>query len=191
MSPPLLAEDRVALLGIAVEAIAARLAREEWPLFHPSALAPRLREKRGAFVTLTRRDDGSLRGCVGYVDARFPLWETVGRAAPAAAFDDDRFGPVTLDEFPELSVEVSVLDAPRPLKPEAVEVGTHGLLIRRSGRSGLLLPQVPVEHKWDRRTFLEQTCRKAGLPKDAWSDGGTELLAFTAEVFHKAVGPLA
>ncbi|MFI5183611.1 MAG: AmmeMemoRadiSam system protein A [Vicinamibacteria bacterium] len=191
MRRPLSADERTGLLGIAEEAILARLLREEWPRVRPSALPAGLVEKSGAFVTLTRRDDGSLRGCVGYVDARFPLWETVGRAALAAAFEDDRFGPVTLEEFPGLALEISVLGALRSVKPETVIVGTPGLILRLTGRSGLLLPQVPVEHGWDRQTYLEQTCRKAGLPKDAWTDSSAELRAFTAEVFGRAVGPLA
>jgi AmmeMemoRadiSam system protein A len=177
---PLPDDDRVVLLEIAREAVAARLAGNATPR---RAVSARLEEKAGAFVTLTRRDDGSLRGCVGYVGAAFPLWEAVARAAEAAACEDGRFDPVRPAELGELAVEISILDEPRPLMAEAIEVGTHGLLIRQGGRSGLLLPQVPVEHGWDRRTFLEQTCRKAGLPKDAWTDANAEVLGFTAEVF--------
>ena len=88
----------------------------------------------------------------------------------------------TLDEAPHLQIELSILSVPQPIQAEAVEVGRHGLLISMSGRRGLLLPQVPVEHNWDRTTFLEQTCRKAGLPPDAWKKGAV-IEAFTAEVF--------
>jgi AmmeMemoRadiSam system protein A len=189
MTDSLPAEERELLLDIAQGAILARLRHEEWPHFHPPALPPRVRERSGAFVTLTRRDSGALRGCVGYVNAVFPLWDAVARAAQAAAFDDDRFARVTLKEFWELALEVSVLGEPRPLKAEDVEVGTHGLVIRRGGRSGLLLPQVPVDHAWDRATFLDATCRKAGLPTDAWRDPATEVLGFTAEVFGRASPP--
>jgi len=189
MTACLLAEEREVLLDIAQGAILARLRHEEWPLFHPPALPARVREKGGAFVTLTRRGDGTLRGCVGYVNAVFPLWDAVARAAQAAAFDDGRFARVTFKEFPDLALEISVLGEPRPLKPEAVEVGTHGLVIRRGGSSGLLLPQVPVEHAWDRTTFLDATCRKAGLPTGAWRDPATEVLGFTAEVFGRASLP--
>jgi AmmeMemoRadiSam system protein A len=106
----------------------------------------------------------------------------VAETAQAAAFDDTRFYPVTQDEAPHLQIELSILSVPQPIQAEAVEVGRHGLLISLSGRRGLLLPQVPVEHNWDRTTFLEQTCHKAGLPSDAWKKGAV-IEAFTAEVF--------
>jgi AmmeMemoRadiSam system protein A len=176
-------EDRTCLLGIAREAIVARVRG-----LRPSArdLGGVLCEHRGAFVTLTRVGDGSLRGCVGYVEPAFPLWETVLRAAEGAATEDSRFDPVAPDEVEGLGIEISVLAPLRPIRPEDVEVGTHGLLIRRSGYGGLLLPQVPAEHGWDRATFLDQVCRKAGLPPGAWRDPRAELLGFTAEVFGEA-----
>ena len=180
MQEPLSPEDRACLLGIAREAIIACLKGELRPRRDVGA---HLQERRGAFVTLTRRDDGSLRGCVGFVEGAFPLWETVCRAAEAAATEDSRFRRVDLSELGALAVQISVLDTPRPIKPEEVEVGSHGLFIRRSGHSGLLLPQVPVEQRWDRLTFLDQVCRKARLPADAWTDPKAELLGFTAEVF--------
>ena len=102
--------------------------------------------------------------------------------ARAAAFEDSRFLPVTRDEALKLEVSLSVLSLLFPIRPEAVEVGRHGLIVSKGARRGLLLPQVPVEHGWDRETFLEQTCRKAGLPLDAWRKAAT-IEAFTAEVF--------
>ena len=125
---------------------------------------------------------GSLRGCVGYVMAVFPLYRTVAETARAAAFEDTRFAPVSRGEAPELEVSLSILSPLREIGADHVEVGRHGLLISQGGQRGLLLPQVPVEHGWDRVTFLEQTCRKAGLPKDAWANGA-RIEAFTAEVF--------
>ncbi|MBZ5650339.1 MAG: AmmeMemoRadiSam system protein A [Acidobacteriia bacterium] len=104
------------------------------------------------------------------------------RRTPPAAFDDSRFSPVTQDQAPELEVSLSVLSPLQPVQPEQVEIGRHGLLISLGYYRGLLLPQVPVEHGWDRIAFLEQTCRKAGLPLDAWQTGA-KLEAFTAEVF--------
>ena len=175
--------DRARLLELAREAIAARLKGERPPA---RDFGGALSERRGAFVTLTRRADGSLRGCVGYVHAAFPLWETVSRAAEGAATEDGRFDPVVLEELEGLEIEISVLAPLRPIKPEEVEVGTHGLLIQRSSHHGLLLPQVPIEHEWDRPTFLDQVCRKAGLPLGAWRDPKAELLGFTAEVFGEA-----
>jgi AmmeMemoRadiSam system protein A len=123
-----------------------------------------------------------LRGCVGYVLSVSPVYRAVAETARAAAFDDTRFNPVTLDEAPHLEIELSILTPPRPASADEVEVGRHGLLVSMHGYRGLLLPQVPVEHHWDRITFLEQTCRKAGLPTDAWQKGAI-LEVFTAEVF--------
>ena len=111
-----------------------------------------------------------------------PLWEAAVQTARAAASQDNRFRPVTREEAPALEISLSVLSHLYPLEPEQVEVGRHGLLVSQEGRRGVLLPQVPVEHHWDRTTFLEQTCRKAGLPDDAWQKGAN-LEGFTAEVF--------
>jgi AmmeMemoRadiSam system protein A len=111
----------------------------------------------------------------------------VAETARAAAFDDNRFRPVTIEEAPHLEIELSILSSPQPIRPEEIEVGRHGLLVSWRGQRGLLLPQVPVEHAWDRTIFLEQTCRKAGLPPDAWQKGAT-IEAFTAEVFGEKSG---
>ncbi len=139
--------------------------------------------ERGAFVTLKK--DGALRGCIGFSSPVAPLYQTIIQAAVLAAVRDPRFNPVTSAELKDLEIEISVLT---PLKKinnlELVEVGKHGLFISKGSRSGLLLPQVPVENNWTRLTFLEQACLKAGLPKDAWKSG-TELYVFTAIVFHE------
>ena len=135
---------------------------------------------RGAFTTLHLR--GRLRGCIGYVIPTHSLYRTVAETAQAAAFDDPRFPPVTAEEAPHLKVEISVLSPLQPIRPEEVVTGVHGLIVSKGGRRGLLLPQVPVEWGWDRETFLSQTCRKAGLPPDAWRQD-IDLQAFTAEVF--------
>jgi AmmeMemoRadiSam system protein A len=119
---------------------------------------------------------------VGYALPVAPLYRAVAETARAAAFDDSRFLPVTKEEAPGLEISLSVLSRLFPIHPDAVAVGRHGLVISQAGRRGLLLPQVPTENDWDRETFLEQTCRKAGLPGDAWRKGAT-LEAFTAEVF--------
>ena len=140
-----------------------------------------LHEKLGAFVTLKR--NGQLRGCIGRIASNEPLYLTVGDMAEAAAFHDSRFPPVLLSEFGALDIEVSVIGPiTRCEDPTLVEVGKHGLIMRREGRQGLLLPQVPVEWEWDRETFLDQTCRKAGLPADAWHDPDTEIYWFEAIV---------
>jgi AmmeMemoRadiSam system protein A len=170
-------EERELLLRLAHSSIVSALEGHNIPLDPPTA---HLAEPRGVFTTLHLR--GQLRGCVGYVLPLSPLYTAVGETARAAAFEDIRFYPVTADEVRQLAIELSILSAPQPIDPEQVEVGRHGLLLSMAGRRGLLLPQVPIEHHWDRVTFLEQTCRKAGLPPDAWKRGAT-VEAFTAEVF--------
>ncbi len=171
------AEERTQLLQLAHESILSALEAREIPLDPPS---PHLTEPRGAFTTLYLHD--RLRGCVGYVLPISSVYRAVADTARAAAFEDNRFHPVTLDEAPHLKIELSILSPPQPINPELIEIGRHGLLISMHGYRGLLLPQVPVEHHWDRETFLDQTCRKAGLPPDAWRKGAL-IEAFTAEVF--------
>ena len=148
----------------------------------PRPDSPRLDESLGAFVTLTRH--GELRGCIGNLVGQGPLENTVTAMARAAAFQDPRFPPLEARELPELDVEISIMGPITPCPdPGQVEVGRHGLIMRRGARQGLLLPQVPVEWGWDRETFLAQTCRKAGLPPEAWKEPGTEIFWFEAEVF--------
>jgi AmmeMemoRadiSam system protein A len=170
-------QERTVLLKLSHESILSALEGREICLTPPS---PHLSEPRGAFTTIYSR--GLLRGCVGYVFPVTALYRTVAETARAAAFEDTRFSPITRPEAPELEVSLSILSPLKAITPEEVEIGLHGLVIARGGRRGLLLPQVPVEHQWDRVTFLEQTCRKAGLPLDAWRKDAT-LEAFTAEVF--------
>lgn len=170
-------EERKILLRLAHDSIESAFENREISLDPPS---PHLAESRGAFTTIYLR--GQLRGCVGYVFPVASVYRTVAETARAAAFEDTRFWPVTHEEAPELEVSLSILSPIELIQAEQVEVGKHGLLVSHHGHRGLLLPQVPVEHQWDRITFLEQTCRKAGLPLDAWQKGAT-LEAFIAEVF--------
>ena len=177
-------QERALLVRLAHDAILSALEGRRIDLDPPPQLdidlAERLAEHRGAFTTLYAR--GQLRGCVGYVLPNHSVYRTVAETARAAAFEDTRFPPVTLEEAPELAVELSILSVPQPISADRVEVGRHGLLISLGFRRGLLLPQVATEHHWDRVSFLEQTCRKAGLPLDAWKSGAL-IEAFTAEVF--------
>lgn len=170
-------EERLLLLQAAHDAILSQFEQREISLDAPSA---HLAQPRGAFTSIYLR--GELRGCVGYVLPVGSVYRAVVETARAAAFEDARFSPVTRDEAPDLKIQLSILSHPHPVSAEAVEVGHHGLLVTRDGHRGLLLPQVAVERGWDRTTFLEQTCRKAGLPLDAWRKGAI-LEAFTAEVF--------
>jgi uncharacterized protein len=177
-------EQRRILLEIAHASIASGIVQEPVPDEPPTLanlpeLRARLLEPRGVFTTLYLH--GRLRGCVGYAMPIHPLFRGVAETARAAAFQDTRFWPVTPAELSDLQVSLSVLSLLFPINPEQVKVGRHGLLVSDDSRRGLLLPQVPVEHGWDRLTFLEQTCHKAGLPGDAWRSATLE--AFTAEVF--------
>jgi uncharacterized protein len=181
LSPGLSPDQRRILLRIARDAILSVAERRPFADAPPSL--PGLSEPRGVFTTLYLR--GELRGCVGYAMPVAPLYRAVAETARAAAFEDSRFSPVTKAEAIKLDVSLSVLSPLFPIHPEAVEVGRHGLVVSQGGRRGLLLPQVPVEYGWDRENFLEQTCRKAGLPLDAWRKGAT-IEAFTAEVFSDA-----
>jgi AmmeMemoRadiSam system protein A len=170
-------EERSLLLRLAHDSISSALDHCEVSLHPPTA---HFAELRGTFTSLYLR--GALRGCVGYVLPTCAVYRAVAETARAAAFDDNRFPPVTPEEAPHLEIELSILSPAQPIRAEQIEVGRHGLLISQHGRRGLLLPQVPVERNWDRTTFLEQTCRKAGLPLDAWQKGAT-IEAFTAEIF--------
>jgi AmmeMemoRadiSam system protein A len=170
-------EERTFLLKLAHQAILSALENQPLSVDPPT---PHFAEHRGAFTSLYLR--GELRGCVGYAMPVTSVYRAVVETARAAAFEDTRFYPVKIGEAEHLTVELSILSPPLPIAAEEVEIGRHGLLISMAGHRGLLLPQVPVERAWDRVTFLEQTCRKAGLPLDAWQKGA-KIEAFTAEVF--------
>jgi len=170
-------EERTLLLRLAHTSIETRLRGEKTDVTAPNQ---HLAERRGAFTTLHL--DGQLRGCIGYVFPVATLYQTVAETAAAAAFEDPRFGPLRPEEAPRLQIEISVLSPLKPIEAADVVVGKHGLVVTYMARRGLLLPQVPAEWGWDRETFLEQTCLKAGVPPDAWKKGA-RLEAFTAEVF--------
>jgi AmmeMemoRadiSam system protein A len=170
-------EERQLLLRAAHESIASASERRQTS---GPPVSAHLAEPRGVFTTIYHR--GVLRGCVGYLLPIAPLYRAVMETARAAAFEDARFSPVRADELPGLEVSLSILSALRAIQPEKIEVGRHGLLVKQGVQRGLLLPQVAVEHGWDRINFLEQTCRKAGLSPNAWRQGAT-IEAFTAEVF--------
>lgn len=170
-------EERKQLLQLAHDSILSALEGRPLSLDPPT---PHLAQARGAFTSLYVH--GELRGCVGYVLPIASVYRAVADTARAAAFDDTRFHPVSIEEARKLEIELSILSPPQPIKPEEIEIGRHGLLISMGGYRGLLLPQVPIEHHWDGEMFLAQTCRKAGLPADAWRSGAS-IEGFTAEVF--------
>jgi AmmeMemoRadiSam system protein A len=174
--------DRLTLLALARKAILETVSSSNFP--DVSLLTGRLAEPQGAFVTL--RWDGKLRGCIGQPDAAHSLAETVVQCAITAALRDPRFGPLRVEEIDALEIEISVISELRPVRPEEIELGTHGIVVTDGGKRGLLLPQVALERNWSVTQFLEATCRKGGLQANAWREPDTKLLAFTAEVFSDA-----
>jgi AmmeMemoRadiSam system protein A len=152
----------------------------------PAYPAPteKLEQVCGAFVTLHK--EGMLRGCIGNIIGRMPLVSTIREMAHASAFEDPRFPPVTSEELGKINIEISVLS---PLKKindvSEIITGTHGIYMKRGFSSGVLLPQVAVEQNWDRTTFLQHTCMKAGLPPDAWQDKKTQIEIFSAVIFSE------
>jgi AmmeMemoRadiSam system protein A len=174
-------EDGRTLLGIARRAISSVIVEKTLPDFPPFPSS--LNDHRGAFVTLFR--EGKLRGCVGQVEDPGPLADGVARAAINAALHDFRFAPVTIEEIPGLEIEISVLSPLERIAPESIVAGEHGVLVVRPPNKGLLLPRVATERGWTALRLLEETCKKAGLPGDAWRDSETQIFAFTAEIFSE------
>jgi AmmeMemoRadiSam system protein A len=176
----LTAKEKDTLLNIAKKVISAKINNKDTPKL--AVDSETLKEKRGAFVTLKKR--GQLRGCIGYIKPVKALGETVQEMAVAAAFHDPRFPSLKPDEVRDLTFEISVLSPLKRIKDiNEIEVGMHGLYIISGYKSGLLLPQVAVEYKWDRETFLKETCYKAGLPMQTWMDKETEIYIFSADYF--------
>jgi AmmeMemoRadiSam system protein A len=177
---PLSEAQRQQLVELARRAV--RRAAHGEPAGDPGLPPEGLLRPGAAFVTLRVR--GALKGCIGSFEARDSLWDTVHEMATAAATRDPRFAPVAPADLGALGVEISVLSPSfRVDHPSEIQIGRHGLEVRRGLARGLLLPQVATDHSLDRETFLGETCRKAGLAKDAWKSPETEIHAFEAEVF--------
>lgn len=124
-----------------------------------------------------------LRGCIGVIETTEPLAASIAHCAAGAALHDPRFSPVRAEELDSLQIEISLLSPPLPIRPEEIQIGRHGLIVAKGGNRGLLLPQVALEHALDKETFLAETCRKAGLPRDAWKTEDVQISGFTCEVF--------
>ena len=156
----------------------------------PGDLPPSFEEKRGVFVTIKKH--GELRGCIGYPYPTFKLKDALIDAAIAAAVNDPRFPPMRPEELQAVRIEVTVLTTPERIdaapseRPRFIEVGRHGLIVKKGVFQGLLLPQVAVEYGWNAEEFLCQTCWKAGLPYDAWLDEDTEVFVFEGQIFSEA-----
>jgi AmmeMemoRadiSam system protein A len=172
-------EERQALLALARLAVVEAVVHTRLPEAIPKHGV--FAERKGVFVTLHVR--GRLRGCIGIVEGHEPLGDGIVHAAASAAIQDQRFSRLREDELDELRIEVSILSSLVPIRPEEVEIGRHGLLVVSGGNRGLLLPQVAAENRLDREQFLEETCRKAGLPRHAWRESDVVLFGFTCEIY--------
>ncbi len=171
-------EDQRALLDLAHRALEARVRHAGLPDID-SSLAPDVR--RGAFVSIFH--DGELRGCLGRLNSQLPIARLVAQLAQAVADSDPRFDRVTPQELAGIGLEISVLSREREIQSaDEIELGRHGLIVELGTSRGLLLPQVPTEHGWDRDMFLDHTCLKAGLAADAWRRGA-RIFVFEAQVF--------
>ena len=173
--------DWLKLVEIARRAISSVVLEKRIPDF--PGFPATLTERRGAFVTLYR--SGALRGCVGQVENPGPLADVVARSAISAALHDPRFSPVGAEEVAILDIEISVLTTPELILLDAIVAGRHGLMVVRGLSRGLLLPQVATDRNWSGQRLLEETCVKAGLPREAWRDPATQVFGFTAEVFSE------
>ena len=175
-------KDRSALLALARHAISEAVVHREVPDLPPPS--GRLAEPGAAFVSVRR--NGKLRGCVGRTSSGNALAETVAQCAIGAALQDPRFKPLRNEEMAGLQIEISVLSELLLSSPGEIQVGVHGILVIRDANRGLLLPQVAVERNWPAERFVEEACRKAGLPLDARRDPKTKLYAFQADVFSES-----
>ena len=145
--------------------------------------------RRGVFVTINVH--GKLRGCIGVIEPRGPLGDSIIHCAQNAAFHDPRFPALRREELPGLEIEISLLSELFPIALNQIQIGKHGLLIATESHRGLLLPQVATENRLSREEFLEETCRKAGLPRDAWRAPQTKIYAFTCEIFREDPASIA
>ncbi len=179
--------QQLTLLELARDAILAHLSRGRGarPRSLEASSDPALDVDRGAFVSL--HVEGQLRGCIGSIHAMNPLRNTVADMAVAAATGDSRFAPMTSADMRYADIEISVLSELEPAHAEDVRVGTHGVLIVRGSKRGVLLPQVPTQFGWDRERFVGEACRKAGLASDAYmNDPKLRIMVFTALVFSES-----
>jgi uncharacterized protein len=174
--------EKQTLLEVARRALKLAVERGESLAEFPPGEA--LHRAGGAFITLRRRD--RLRGCVGQLPSNIALIQVVAHCTRAAALEDSRFEPVSVTELLELEIEISVLSPLFAITSEQIEVGKHGLLISRGWQRGVLLPQVAAEFGWAAERFLEETCVKAGLVRDAWKHPDTRVEGFTADVFSES-----
>ena len=179
--PSLSEADRRTALQLARTAVVEAVTQRKIPDSFPSQGV--FAERHGVFVTLHVHN--RLQGCIGVIEAKEPLGEAIARCAASAALEDPRFAPMKTEQLGELRIEISLLSVMEPIAPESIEIGRHGLFVRLHAQRGLLLPQVATEHRLTREQFLEETCRKAGLSREAWRDPEARLFGFTCEAFSE------
>lgn len=181
MEKELNAKEKATLLQIAHKAIDTYIRTGEVPSVEPRE-EKTLNIRSGCFVSI--KQAGSLRGCIGNFQSEHPLFREVAEIAVASASKDPRFYPLKKEDLNDFSLEISVLSPLRKVENfEEIEVGKHGIYLEKGYYRGVLLPQVAVEHGWDRETFLRQTCLKAGLPGDSWKAEDAEIYIFSAQIF--------
>ncbi len=176
-------EDKVILLSAARESIKA-VFNESFPPTLDYTQFPNLKQNYGVFVTLRIKND--LRGCIGYIFSKLPLFETVRDAAKQSAFNDPRFIPLTSGELEKIDIEISILSIPLPINSyDEIKLGVHGLLLEEGSHKSVLLPQVATENNLGLEEFLSILCEKAGLYSQLWKNKTLNLKAFDAQIFSE------
>jgi len=184
-------EQAKTLVDLARDSIKAGLSKRKPSV--SSGIKKEFLDKAGVFVTI--KINGQLRGCIGFTDPIYSLWEAIVEASQSAAFQDPRFPKLTNEEFGDITIELSVLTPAKVIEvrnPEDyynnIQVGKDGLLVRGVYNNGLLLPQVATEYNWDPKTFLEQTCVKAGLEPNSYLDyDACRVYKFQSLVFSETI----
>ena len=178
-------KEQQVLITIARDTLQRYLDKRQVPALSAYPAPAALQKECGVFVTLKNKQNGELRGCIGYIDGVKPLREAVRDCTVEAATRDQRFAPLQTGEDQTVQIEISVLTPPEKIATiKSIIIGKHGLIISKGRHRGVLLPQVPVEWGWNRADFLNAICQKAGLPEGAWKEGA-ELYIFTAQVFRE------
>ena len=174
---------RLLALARATVAQALKAGERRAAVAEPEELTEGMKAVRGGFVTLHKR--GELRGCIGEIVPRREIWKVVREQALNAAFHDPRFPPLESDELAEIDIEISMLTPPKPVGSwKDIEIGRHGMVLTKGGRSAVFLPQVAPEQGWGIEETLTHLAMKAGLPADAWRSGA-EFLVFEAQVIQE------
>lgn len=185
MSSKISLEDGKKLLSMSRTVLGDFLKNRTKTIFSESDVSDSLKENCGMFVTLHK--NGNLRGCIGYIEGVMPLYEAVSDLTLASAFNDPRFPPVSISEYQDIDIEISVLTKPEKISdPNLIKMGEHGVIVKKGHRQGVFLPQVATETGWSRDTFMDRLCiDKAGISKDSWRNGTAEIFIFSVQLFSE------